>query len=197
MEAVGPADALIVVDVQNDFCAGGALAVPGAEGIFENINRLMPRFRHVVATKDWHPANHSSFQAQGGVWPPHCVQDTSGSDLHPTLDASRIQKVIHKGADIDAPGYSAFEATELADELRKRGVRRVFTCGLATDYCVRASTLAALENGFQAVAIQDAMAAVSVKPGDGQRALDEMRAAGAQLASTADVLQASGSRMGA
>jgi nicotinamidase-related amidase len=190
MEPVGPHDALIVVDVQNDFCAGGALAVPGAEAILDNINQLMPRFRHVLATKDWHPANHSSFQAQGGVWPPHCVQNTPGAEFHPKLDAAKIQTVIYKGRDVQAPGYSGFEATDLAGELRRRGVQRVFTCGLATDYCVRATTLAALEHGFRAVAVEDAMAAVNVNPGDGQRALVEMRAAGAEVAATADVLQA-------
>lgn len=190
MEPVGPADALIVVDVQNDFCAGGALAVPGAEAIFDKVNRLLRRFRHVLATKDWHPANHSSFIAQGGVWPPHCVQDTTGAEFHTLVDATAIQQVIHTGQDVDAPGYSGFEATDLADQLRKRGVKRVFTCGLATDYCVRATTLAAIENGFEAVAVEDAMAAVNAKPGDGQRALDEMRAAGAEVVTTADVLQA-------
>jgi nicotinamidase/pyrazinamidase len=191
MDPVGDTDALIVVDVQNDFCAGGALAVPGAERIFDNINRLMPRFRHVLATKDWHPANHSSFKEQAGVWPPHCVQDTPGAEFHPALNSPLIQKVIHKGSDVDAPGYSGFERTDLADELRKRGVRRVFTCGLATDYCVKATTLAAREAGFDAVAVIDAMSAVDVTPGDGQRALEEMRAAGAELAATDEVLAAS------
>jgi len=188
MDAIGPDDALIVVDVQNDFCAGGALAVPGAERILDNVNRLLPRFRHVLATKDWHPVNHSSFQAQGGPWPPHCVQDTAGADFHAALDAKLIQAVVHKGKDLDAPGYSGFEATELAGELRRRGVKRVFTCGLATDYCVRATTLAALEEGFQTLAVTDAMSAVEVNPGDGQHALDEMRAAGADLATTDQVL---------
>ncbi|HLG74124.1 MAG TPA: isochorismatase family protein [Chloroflexota bacterium] len=188
MEPVGEHDALIVVDVQNDFCAGGALAVPGAERIFENVNRLMPHFRHVLATKDWHPANHSSFQAQGGPWPPHCVQDTPGADFHPALNAELIQMVIRKGSDVAAPGYSGFEATDLAAELRRRGVSRVFTCGLATDYCVRETTLAALAEGFQAVAITDAMSAVDVHPGDAQHALDDMRASGAELATTEEVL---------
>ncbi|HLY64259.1 MAG TPA: isochorismatase family protein, partial [Chloroflexota bacterium] len=167
MEPVGPNDALIVVDVQNDFCAGGALAVPGAEAIFDKINRLLPCFRHVLATQDWHPFNHSSFQAQGGVWPIHCVQHSRGAELHRALDAASIQAVIPKGVDVEAPGFSGFEATDLADQLRQRGVRRVFTCGLATDYCVRATTLAALENSLKAVAVTDAMAAVNVKPEDG------------------------------
>ncbi len=190
MEPVRATDALVVVDVQNDFCASGALAVPGAENIFDNVNRLLPRFRHVLATKDWHPANHSSFQAQGGPWPPHCVQDSHGAEFHPALNASTIQRVIYKGKDVAAPGYSGFEATGLADQLRQAGVSRVFVCGLATDYCVRATTLAALENGFQAVAVTDAMAAVNATPGDGQRALEEMRSAGAELATTAEILQA-------
>jgi len=190
MEPIGPTDALIVVDVQNDFCEGGALAVPGASGIMENINRLLPYFRHVVATKDWHPANHSSFQAQGGPWPPHCVQDTVEAGFHRALNAAAIQTVIHKGTDVEAPGYSGFEATDLAEELRGRGVHRIFMCGLATDYCVCATTLAALDQGFEVVAITDAMAAVNAQAGDGQRALDEMSAAGATLTTTAGVLQA-------
>lgn len=192
MEPIGSGDALIVVDVQNDFCAGGALAVPGAERIFQNVNRLMPRFEHLLATKDWHPANHSSFQAQGGPWPPHCVQHTPGSEFHPALEASRIQKTILKGSDVAAPGYSGFEATDLAAELRSRGVKRVFTCGLATDYCVRETTVAARAEGFEVVAVTDAMSAVDVQAGDGQRALEDMRAAGAELATTEEVLAAAG-----
>jgi nicotinamidase/pyrazinamidase len=188
MEPIGPHDALIVVDVQNDFCSGGALAVPGAEAIFENVSRLLPRFRHVLATKDWHPSNHSSFQAQGGPWPPHCVQGTPGAAFNPAIDASRVQAVILKGEAVDSPGYSGFESTNLAEELRNRAVERVFTCGLATDYCVRATTLAARDAGFEAVAIIDAMAAVNVQPNDGQKALDEMRSAGAALATTDEVL---------
>ena len=192
MDPIGPHDALIVIDVQNDFCAGGALAVPGAERILDGINRLLPYFAHVLATKDWHPANHSSFQAQGGPWPPHCIQDTPGAGFHPGLDAPLIEAVIHKGSAVDAPGYSGFEATDLAVQLRGRGVTRVFTCGLATDYCVRATTLAAREAGFEAVAVADAMAAVDVAPGDGQRALDEMQAAGVSIATSQQVLSTVG-----
>jgi nicotinamidase/pyrazinamidase len=184
MEPVGPRDALLVVDVQNDFCAGGALAVPGAEDILDNVNRLLPRFEHVLATKDWHPADHSSFQAQGGPWPPHCVQDTPGAEFHPGLDSPLIEKVIHKGAAQAAPGYSGFEDTGLDAELRRLDVDRVFVCGLATDYCVRATTLAALEHGFRAVAVTDAMSAVA----DGAAALAEMASAGAELASTDEVV---------
>jgi nicotinamidase/pyrazinamidase len=188
MEPIGPSDALIVVDFQNDFCAGGALAVPGAEDILDNVNRLLPRFQHVLATKDWHPANHSSFQAQGGPWPPHCVQGTPGADFHPGLDASLIEAAVHKGTSIEAPGYSGFEDTDLAEQLDELGVTRVFTCGLATDYCVRATTLAAREQDFEVVAVTDAMAAVGMSLGDGQRALEDMQAAGAQLATTEQVL---------
>jgi nicotinamidase/pyrazinamidase len=184
MEPLRADDALIVVDVQNDFCAGGVLAVPGAEDVLDNVNRLLPRFRHVLATKDWHPATHSSFQAQGGPWPPHCVQDTPGADFHPGLDSPLIETVIHKGAGVAAPGYSGFEDTDLAGELWRRHVRRVFVCGLATDYCVRATSLAALEYGFQVVDVTDAMAAVA----EAEPALAELRAAGAELATTAEVL---------
>jgi nicotinamidase/pyrazinamidase len=177
-------DALIVVDVQNDFCAGGALAVPGGDDVVEVINWLMPRFDHVLATLDWHPPDHTSFKEQGGQWPAHCVQGTKGSGFHPGLDDSRIDDVVRAGVGTDDAGYSGFEKTDLDQMLRERGVERIFVTGLATDYCVRATVLDAISAGFKAVLVTDAVRAVDVEEGDGERAVREMLAAGATAISS-------------
>jgi len=172
-------DALIVVDVQNDFCPGGALAVPDGDAVVGVINGITPLFSIVFATQDFHPPNHSSFKEQGGPWPAHCVQGTPGAEFHPELDVDRFDEVIQKGTDVATDGYSGFAGTNLADRLWARGAKRVFVCGLATDYCVRATVLEAIANGFEAVVITDAIRAVNVQPDDGSAALDEMLAAGA------------------
>lgn len=174
-------DALLVVDVQNDFCPGGALPVPAGHEVVEVINWLMPRFEHVIATQDFHPPGHSSFEEQGGPWPEHCLQDSKGAELHPGLDTDRIGEVVRKGTDIATDGYSGFAGTDLAERLRSRGVRRLFVTGLATDYCVRATALEAIENGFDVVVVTDAVAAVDAEEGDGTRAIEEMEKAGATL----------------
>jgi nicotinamidase/pyrazinamidase len=178
---VSDTDALLVVDVQNDFCPGGALAVPAGGDVVEVINWLTPRFSHVIATQDFHPPGHSSFAEQGGPWPAHCVQGTRGADFHPGLDLDRIDEIVQKGTDLETDGYSGFAGTDLADRLGRRGVDRVFVTGLATDYCVRATALEAIEQGFDVVVLTDAIAAVDVNDGDGERALEEMRVAGATL----------------
>lgn len=179
---VEDSDALIVVDVQNDFCPGGSLAVPDGDAIVPLINSLMPRFRHVLATQDYHPPHHSSFEEQGGPWPVHCVQGTKGAELHPDLDTSKIDEIVRKGTDPAVDGYSGFAGTDLAQRLRDRGVRRVFVTGLATDYCVRATAIEAAQQRFETVVLTDAVRAVNVETGDGERALDDMRRAGAALA---------------
>jgi nicotinamidase-related amidase len=178
---VSETDALIVVDVQNDFCPGGALAVPGGDEVVPVINKLMPLFPHVIATQDFHPPGHSSFAERGGPWPEHCVQGSRGAEFHPGLDTSAFDDVVRKGTDPATDGYSGFAGTDLADRLQGRGVERVFVAGLATDYCVRATALEAMGHGFDTVVITDAIRAVDVKPGDGQAAVEEMRAAGAAL----------------
>ena len=175
------ADALIVVDVQNDFCPGGALAVPDGDAVVPIINSLMQFFEHVIATQDFHPAGHSSFTEQGGPWPEHCVQGTTGAEFHPDLDTDSIDDVVQKGTDPATDGYSGFAGTKLASELNRLGVRRVFVAGLATDYCVKATTTEAIDHGFDAVVVTDAIRAVNVKPHDGEDALAEMEAAGAAL----------------
>ncbi|HYZ92124.1 MAG TPA: nicotinamidase [Actinomycetota bacterium] len=172
-------DALIVVDVQNDFCPGGALAVPSGDDVVGVINGVMPLFGYVVATQDFHPPGHSSFTEQGGPWPVHCVQGTPGADFHARLQLESVDEVVQKGTDPQTDGYSGFAGTDLAERLGARGVRRVFVAGLATDYCVRATAIEAIENGFDAVVLTDGIRAVEVSAGDGEQAIEEMRKAGA------------------
>ena len=177
-------DGLIVVDVQNDFCAGGALAVPDGDAVVEPINRLMEQIPVVVATRDWHPPDHHSFLAQGGPWPPHCVQGSTGAELHPGLDVGRIDAVVDAGYEPDLEGYSGFEETDLEQLLREREVDTVHVAGLALDYCVRATALDARERGFDVILHVDATRAIEAQPGDSERTLEELRQAGVQITST-------------
>ena len=170
--------ALIVVDVQNDFCPGGALAVPDGDAVVEQVNRLASEAPFVVATRDWHPPDHGSFTEQGGPWPVHCVSGTSGAELHSGIDRDLIDVVVDKGQSPDSDGYSGFEGTGLASTLRERGVDTVDVAGLALDYCVRATALDAKRAGFDVVVHRGATRAVEVQPGDGERAVEELRAAG-------------------
>jgi nicotinamidase/pyrazinamidase len=184
---LGERDAFIVVDPQNDFCPGGSLPVPRGDEVFGPINRALPKFRHVLATQDWHPPEHRYFQAHGGPWPHHCVQGTRGAEFHSDLDVSRIQEVIQKGMEHEQDGYSGFAGTDLVDRLRARGVERVFIAGLATDYCVKATAVEAVEHGFETYVLMDAIRPVEVEPGDGERALRAMAQAGVHLI-TSDML---------
>jgi nicotinamidase/pyrazinamidase len=177
--------ALLIVDYQNDFTPpDGALAVPEGDEIAERINALAHSgdYDLVVATRDWHPPDHGSFEAQGGIWPPHCVQDTEGAELHPALDRAAVDVVVDKGQDPATEGYSGFDGTRLAGLLHERGIDRVTVVGLATDYCVRHTALEALQEGFTVVVDTSAVRGVEVREGDSERALAEMRAAGASLA---------------
>jgi nicotinamidase/pyrazinamidase len=176
--------ALIVVDVQNDFCPGGALAVPHGDEVIKPLNNLIDDFLEhdapVYKSRDWHPATTKHFAAYGGTWPVHCVQNTEGAAFHPALrDDPRII-VISKGLG-DTDCYSAFDETDLAAQLRQRGVEEVVVGGLATDYCVKNTVLDALKHGFKVKAPENAMRAVEVNAGDGERAIAEMRAAGAEV----------------
>ena len=180
-------DALIIVDVQNDFCPGGALAVPRGDEVVPVVNRLLEQRWLSVATMDWHPAEHSSFEPHGGPWPPHCVQHTTGAELHRELDASKVQLVITKGSNPDQDAYSGFQGTELARILRDKGVHRVVVCGIATDYCVRATAQDALQEGFEVLLLEDAIRGVEVQPGDCQQAIEELRQAGATVIVSADL----------
>lgn len=196
MNAQFPDAALILVDIQNDFCPGGALAVAGGDEIVATVNRLMPRFPLVVSTQDWHPANHISFKERGGPWPPHCVQGTTGAELHPALDTGTIVNYFRKASSPDKDAYSEFEGTDengrtLDEFLKSRNVKRVYVVGLATDYCVKATVLDALKLSYEVYAVTDAMRAVNVNPNDGANALGEMERNGAQLITSDEILERS------
>lgn len=184
------ASALLIVDVQADFLPGGALGVPDGDAVVEPLTRLAAAADVVVATRDLHPPDHVSFVARGGPWPPHCVAGTPGAELHPAVTALGLDQVVDKAQDPDVEAYSDFDGTDLAGWLRRRGVDRVVVGGLATDYCVRATALDALEAGFAVDVAADACRAVDVAPGDGGRALDEIRNAGGRVTTTAELLDA-------
>ena len=179
------AEALIIVDYQNDFARpDGALAVPAGEDVAGHINELAAsgEYELVLATRDWHPPDHGSFTAQGGIWPVHCVQGTDGAQLHSALDTQPLDAIVDKGQDPGTEGYSAFDATGLDETLRARGVGAVTVVGLATDYCVKNTALDALREGFRVRVDPAGVRGVDVEPGDSERALDELRAAGATVA---------------
>lgn len=176
-------DALLVVDVQRDFLPGGALAVPDGDRVVPVLNEYIALFAReelpIVFSRDWHPADHCSFQARGGPWPPHCVAGSPGACFAPRLKVPAVATVVSKATTSAADAYSAFERTCLAEWLHGRGRRRLFIGGLATDYCVLATVRDALAAGFEVMLLVDAIRAVDVHPGDGARALQAMRAAGA------------------
>lgn len=185
-------DALVVVDVQNDFCPGGALGVERGDEVVHALTRYAERFARagapVFASRDWHPERTTHFKEWGGVWPPHCVQGTRGAEFHPGLRLPSSATVLSKGMDPNEDAYSCFQARDasgrpFADVLAALGIRRLFVGGLATDYCVKATALDALRAGFEVVVLEDAVRAVNLTPGDDRRALDEMTGAGARLAS--------------
>jgi len=173
-------EALLIVDFQNDFTPGGALAVPDGDRIAGRVRELAGsgRFDLVIATRDWHPTDHHSFVEQGGPWPPHCVQGTPGAELHDAVPRDRVDVVIDKGREPGLEGYSGFEATELERVLRDRGVDRLTVVGLATDYCVKHTSLDALRLGLGVEVDSAGVKGIDVDPGDVERALDAVREAG-------------------
>ncbi|MBI2186099.1 MAG: nicotinamidase [Acidobacteria bacterium] len=180
--------ALLIVDVQRDFCPGGALAAPAGDRVVEPLNRYVDEAAAqgwpVYASRDWHPPVTRHFRQYGGEWPVHCVEHTAGAEFHPGLRLPSRAIVISKGQSAEKPGYSAFEGTTsdgrtLVDDLRARGVDHLYVGGIATDYCVKHSVLDARRAGFDVTVLGDAIAGVDVQPGDSARAIDEMRAAGA------------------
>ena len=185
--------ALLVVDVQNDFCPGGTLAVPHGDEVIPPLNKLIDEFLErgapVYMSRDWHPPTTKHFADFGGTWPVHCVQNTTGAEFHPALRKDPRIKVISKGLG-DKDCYSAFDETDLATELRKENVEEVVVGGLATDYCVKNTVLDAVKQGFKVKAVEDAMRAVELTPGDGEQAIQQMRAAGAEIVSTDAIEQA-------
>ena len=189
--------ALIVVDVQNDFCPGGTLAVAHGDEVVPPLNKLIDEFLErgdpVFKSRDWHPPTTKHFQAYGGTWPVHCVQNTPGAEFHPQLrDDPRIQ-IISKGLG-DTDCYSAFDETDLAKRLHEANVQEVLVGGLATDYCVKNTVISALSEGFQVKAVSDAMKPVDVNPGDGEKAISEMREAGAEIVPSKSLIK-SGNRI--
>jgi len=182
--AFTPEDALLIIDMQRDFLPGGALGVPQGDEVLAPVNRLLRLFSKqglpVYASRDWHPENHCSFAARGGPWPPHCVAGTPGAAFPNQLDLPAGAIVVSKADTADLDAYSAFNGTHLAAQLRERGVRRVVVCGLATDYCVLNTVIDARENGFEVLVVPEAMRAVDVAPGDGERALARMTGLGAE-----------------
>jgi len=183
--ANGEKKALIVVDVQNDFCPGGSLPVAHGDEVVAPLNELIEEFldrgEPVFKTRDWHPAKTKHFAAYGGIWPVHCVQGTRGAEFHPDLTDDPRITIISKGVDESADGYSGFDGTNLAQLLREEKVEEVWVGGLATDYCVKHTVLDGLRKGFRVNALADAMRAVNVSPRDGAQAIDEMRDAGAEI----------------
>ncbi len=192
------ARALIVVDVQRDFCPGGALPAPGGDRIVPAINAYLNEARDrgiaVYASRDWHPAVTSHFKAYGGQWPPHCVQGSTGAAFHPDLELPPSAIVISKGDDPARPGYSAFDGRTpdgepfLAD-LRRRQIDRLFIAGIATEYCVKETALDALRAGLGVTILTDAVAGIDASPGDADRALEELKRAGAELTSSGHSVQ--------
>jgi nicotinamidase/pyrazinamidase len=179
------ARALVIVDFQNDFTPpSGALAVPDGDAIARRVDELARSgdFDLVIATRDWHPANHDSFAEQGGPWPVHCVQGTEGAELHPSLDRSLVDEVVDTGQEPATEGYSAFEETNLDALLRERRVDHLTVVGLATEYCVYHTVMDALRGGFGVTVDTTGIRGIDVEPGDSERALAEMRAAGASIA---------------
>ena len=203
--------ALILVDIQNDFLLGGALAVPNGDQVIPVVNKLQPSFPLVVATQDWHPADHGSFAASHPgkkvfeqielnglpqtLWPVHCVQNTRGAQLATALDQSRIARVFPKGTDASIDSYSGLfdngrlKSTGLAEWLKAQGVTEVFTCGLATDYCVKFTALDAVQMGFKAYLIEDASRGVNLCPDDVKNAIEEMKRAGIAVVQSLDLLK--------
>jgi nicotinamidase/pyrazinamidase len=173
-------DALIIIDLQRDFCSGGALPVPGSDDILPHVNRLIEEAAKagalIVASRDWHPKRHASFHSRGGPWPEHCVQGKTGANFHHELRLPQDALIISKGADPDKDQYSAFEGTGLSEELRRRGVRRVVICGLALDVCVCASALDAVRAGFETHLALNATRPIS--EAEGRNAIDRMTRAG-------------------
>lgn len=180
---IKPGDALVAVDVQNDFFSGGNLAVKGAEEILPVMNRYIDIFQSkglpIYTTRDWHPEGHCSFKEQGGPWPVHCLAGTKGAQFHPDLHFPESTVVISTATEVEKEAYSGFEGTDMHDRLQAEGIRRLFIGGLATDYCVFNTVKDGLKYGYEVFLLTDAIRAVNVDPGDGKKAMHEMTGMGA------------------
>lgn len=185
--------ALLVVDLQNDFCPGGALGVPDGDQIVPRINRMIELFERrglpVLATRDWHPPVTKHFKESGGAWPPHCIQGTKGARFHPDLKLPKEVVLLSKGMDPEQDSYSGFQALsaqgrDLESVIRDLAIDEIYVCGLATDYCVRATALDAVRRGLRIRVLKDAIKGVDLKPGDSRAAIAEMRGAGVPFLAT-------------
>ncbi len=205
--------ALLLIDIQNDFQSGGALAVPAGDENIDLANRLQPHIEHVIASQDWHPPDHGSFAAnhpgarpgdtvllagiEQTLWPVHCLQGSRGAELAPGLDTRRIEKIVYKGTDASIDSYSALfdnghrKATELRAQLEASAIDVLYLAGLATDYCVKFTALDARQLGFRVVVIEDACRGIDLQPGDVANALAEMRTAGVEILPSREILAAS------
>ena len=184
-------DALVIVDVQRDFCHGGALPVPEGDQVVAILNKYIMKFSKagalIVATRDWHPPNHMSFREYGGAWPSHCIQRTEGAEFHPSLRIPEGAKVVSKATEPNKEAYSAFDGTSLETELKIIGIRRVFVGGLATDYCVKSTVVDARKLGFETILLVDAIRGVDLEPSDSQNAILKMLERGAKKATLSDL----------
>jgi nicotinamidase/pyrazinamidase len=190
--------ALLIVDVQNDFCSGGSLEVRDGDRIVPILNRYIERFTEagmpILFTRDWHPARTAHFNSDGGLWPPHCVQGSDGAEFHPGLQLGSHSVILSKGMAVDEDSYSAFDAVDsrgllLGEVLRQAGIQRIYIGGLATDYCVKQTALDGLKQGFQVVLLQDGVAGVNLQPEDSDRAIDEMVEAGVRVEGGVDTFR--------
>lgn len=188
---------LLVVDVQNDFCPGGALPVAGGDEVVGVLNEYVRHFRQREAalyfSRDWHPPRTTHFREWGGTWPPHCIQETIGAEFHPSLSVPPGAVIVSKGMDPNQDSYSAFQGLDaagqpLTESLRARGVHTLYVGGLATDYCVKCSVSDALRHGFEAVLLADAVRGIDLAPGDVERAIASMRDEGARIATIEEVV---------
>jgi len=183
-------DALLLVDVQRDFCLGGALAVPGGDEVVPVLNEwLSIEGLLKIATRDWHPPEHCSFKRNGGQWPEHCVQNSEGASFHPALHAAAIDLVVSKASDAGKEAYSGFDAPELSAAVKERGIQRVWVGGLATEYCVKATVLDALEAGLKVFVIEDGIRGIEANAGDCEAARREMEEAGAVFVRSSEVVK--------
>ena len=184
--------ALLVVDLQNDFCPGGALAVTDADRIIPVVNRLLKFFGSrdlpIFLSRDWHPEKHCSFREQGGSWPPHCVRGTRGAKFPELLELPDKFEIISKAVEQEKDAYSAFQDTGLRDLLKEKDVQTLYVCGLATDVCVKDTVLDALREGFSVYVVTDAVKGVNLSPDDSRIALEEMSSAGAEMVASSDIL---------
>jgi nicotinamidase/pyrazinamidase len=189
---IGKDSALIVADVQKDFCPGGSLPVPHGDKVVSVLNKYIQLFKEVdapvYATRDWHPPNHISFKSQGGLWPPHCVQNTEGAKFHEDLKLPERTIIVSKATDPNKEAYSGFDGTTLGEELRRKGVSRVFVGGLATEYCVKNTVLDALELGFETALLEDAIQGLDVRSGDSEKAVEMMKTKGAWIVTYSNLM---------